>query len=85
MHAKTVKFTNCLYILFLCPTMVNGIALNKTKNERLRSLTLKLKKGWKLCVSSMSLYNDDVDCVSPRIFKFDPSTAVCSKQRKAGN
>ena len=27
------------------PTMVNGVALNKTKNERLRSLTLNLKKG----------------------------------------
>ena len=30
-------------------------------------------------------YIDDVDCISPRIFKFDPSTAVCSKQRKPGN
>ena len=66
------------------PTIVNGIALNKTKNERLRSLTLNLKKVWKLCVSSM-FYIDDVDCISPRIFKFDPSTAVCSKQRKPGN
>ena len=46
---------NLLIVYTFCsmfPTMVNGIALNKIKNVRLRSLTLNFKKGWKLCVSS---------------------------------
>ena len=51
------------------PTMVNGIALNKIKNVRLRSLTLNLRAE-KLVL--MFKVIDDVDCVSQRICKFDP-------------
>ena len=66
------------------PTMVNGIALNKIKNVRLRSLTLNLRAENFVLVLMFKVI-DDVDCVSQRICKFDPSTAVCSKQRKDGN
>ena len=66
------------------PTMVNGIALNKIKNVRLRSLTLNLRAENFVLVLMFKVI-DDVDCVSQRICKFDPYTAVSSKQRKAGN
>ena len=52
-------------------TMVNGIALNKIKNVRLRSLTLNLRAENFVLVLMFKVI-DDVDCVSQRICKFDP-------------